>query len=249
MAVDPAARAAAPRASSRLPTAPTARRVNAPTRWYRACSGRLSLTPAPHLTCVGMRSRARAGDRARLLARRRAPHRRAARRCAAGQRPLRAPSGRICLCGRSGARTQQRCRFRDLGGCLPGDPSGGAQARHSTWTISRPNCDAGADRAITQFFFDTDVFLRFRDRCAAAGIRPAWCRASCRSRASRRCCVSPSAAARRCRTGCCDALRWARGRCRHAPHDRRGLRHRAGGGPERARASMNFISTRSIAPN
>jgi methylenetetrahydrofolate reductase (NADPH) len=34
----------------------------------------------------------------------------------------------------------------------------------------RRKIDAGASRAITQFFYDSDAFLRFRDKCAGAGI-------------------------------------------------------------------------------
>jgi methylenetetrahydrofolate reductase (NADPH) len=51
-------------------------------------------------------------------------------------------------------------------------PEGHPEARSAEADLDnlKRKIDAGATRAITQFFFDPDVFRRFRDRAAAAGI-------------------------------------------------------------------------------
>lgn len=51
-------------------------------------------------------------------------------------------------------------------------PEGHPEAPDADFDLEnlRRKLDAGASRAITQFFYDTDNFLRFRDRCAARGI-------------------------------------------------------------------------------
>ena len=49
--------------------------------------------------------------------------------------------------------------------CHPDSPD----AAHDLDNLKR-KIDAGANRAITQFFFEADTFLRFRDAAAAAGI-------------------------------------------------------------------------------
>jgi methylenetetrahydrofolate reductase (NADPH) len=47
------------------------------------------------------------------------------------------------------------------------------EARNADFDLDnlKRKVDAGAARAITQFFFDPELFLRFRDRCARAGIK------------------------------------------------------------------------------
>ena len=47
-------------------------------------------------------------------------------------------------------------------------PAGGGTAADVAWL--KRKIDAGAGSAITQFFFEAETFLRFRDACAAAGI-------------------------------------------------------------------------------
>jgi len=51
-------------------------------------------------------------------------------------------------------------------------PEGHPESRSIDQDIDalKAKIDAGATRAITQFFFDNDVFLRFRDRASARGV-------------------------------------------------------------------------------
>lgn len=54
-------------------------------------------------------------------------------------------------------------------GCYPdGHPEAASAEADMDWL--RAKIDAGASEAITQFFFDAETFLRFRDRAVAAGI-------------------------------------------------------------------------------
>ena len=68
-------------------------------------------------------------------------------------------------------------------------PEGHPEAPDANFDLDnlKRKLDAGANRAITQFFFDTENFLRFRDRCAARVSPHRSCPASCRLRNSARC--------------------------------------------------------------
>jgi methylenetetrahydrofolate reductase (NADH) len=60
-------------------------------------------------------------------------------------------------------------KFNIRVGAYPdGHPDAASLAQNIDWLKAK--IDAGATEAITQFFFDADNFLRFRDACADAGI-------------------------------------------------------------------------------
>lgn len=128
-----------------------------------------TLTPAPHLTCVGS-----SRDEIERIAR---------SYWAAGVRHLVALRGDFPA--EAGSVTsppgdfpyaidlvRALRRIADFEISVAAYPEVHPEARSAQADLDnlKAKLDAGAARAITQFFFDPAVFLRFRDRCAAAGI-------------------------------------------------------------------------------
>ena len=128
-----------------------------------------SLTPAAHLTCVGA-SRAEVDEVAR-------------RYWAAGVRHIvalrgDAPAGAeryephpegYAYAADLVAGLARIAPFEISVAAYPETHPTALSAEHDLDNLKR-KLDAGATRAITQYFFGSEVFLRFLDRCAAAGI-------------------------------------------------------------------------------
>jgi len=127
------------------------------------------LTPAPHLTCVG-------APRGEILDIARAYWDAGVRHIVALRGD--APAGQAGYVPHPEGFAYAVDLVRGLKGVGDFDISVAAypevhpEARDAKFDLDnlRAKLDAGASRAITQFFFDTDAYLRFRDQCVAAGI-------------------------------------------------------------------------------
>jgi methylenetetrahydrofolate reductase (NADPH) len=128
------------------------------------------LTPAAHLTCVGM-------DRAHVLDIARSYWHTGVRHIVALRGD--APQGSSGYQPHPGGFAYAVDLVRGLRSVanfeisVAAYPEGHPDAPNAAFDLDnlKAKLDAGADRAITQFFFEPGVFLRFRDRCAAAGIK------------------------------------------------------------------------------
>lgn len=124
------------------------------------------LTPAAHLTCIGA-SRAEVTDIARRY------HEDGVRHLVALRGDL--PEGQTTA-GPGYTYAQELIedlmKVADFDITVAAYPEVHPEARsaNADLEVLKRKFDAGAKRAATQFFFAADTFLRFRDRCVAAGI-------------------------------------------------------------------------------
>ncbi len=130
------------------------------------------------------------------------PHRRAARRPALGHRQRRASCATRTNWSSSSARPPAT-QFHIEVAVLSRVPSAGAQRAQDDLHAFKRKVDAGANAAITQYFYNADAYFRFVDDCEAMGIdraHRARHHADQATSASSR--VFPTPAARRSRAGC-----------------------------------------------
>ncbi|HSU06448.1 MAG TPA: methylenetetrahydrofolate reductase [NAD(P)H] [Acetobacteraceae bacterium] len=127
-----------------------------------------ALIPAAHLTCVGA-SRAEVNDVARQYWDAGVRHIVALRGDPPPEAPYQPHPDGYCYAEElvGGLRS-----VADFEISVAGYPETHPQAHNPDADLDnlKRKLDAGATRAITQFFFDASVFLRFLDRCLAAGI-------------------------------------------------------------------------------
>lgn len=126
------------------------------------------LTGAPHLTCIGA-ARAEVLEIARSYWDEGIRHMVALRGDPSGGAPYQAHPGGFAYAADLVAGLRSVAPF-DISVAAYPEVHPEARSADADLENLKRKIDAGASRAISQFFFDSDIFLRFRDRCAAAGI-------------------------------------------------------------------------------
>ena len=127
-----------------------------------------SLTPAAHLTCVGA-TRGEVDDVARLYWDTGIRHIVALRGDAPPGTTYAPHPGGYAYAADLVAGLHRIAPFEISVAAYPETHPQATSAEADLDNLKR-KLDAGATRAITQYFFDTDTYLRFLDRCLAAGI-------------------------------------------------------------------------------